>query len=107
MDMTGGRKEGSAGLNNPRAGAGRTSGARNSHPTVKPTALMRNLCRLVTPLAGVILDPFMGSGSTGKAAIFEGFDFIGIEQNVDSVTIAAGRLAHAMKATVSDEQGAA
>ena len=52
---------------------------RNNHPTVKPTDLMAYLCRLVTPPGGVVLDPFMGSGSTGKAAIPEGFHFIGVE----------------------------
>jgi site-specific DNA-methyltransferase (adenine-specific) len=52
---------------------------KNSHPTVKPTALMQYLCRLVTPPGGTILDPFMGSGSTGKAALKEGFKFVGIE----------------------------
>ena len=51
----------------------------NIHPTVKPTDLMAYLCRLVTPPGGVVLDPFMGSGSTGKAAIPEGFHFIGVE----------------------------
>lgn len=51
----------------------------NFHPTVKPTDLMRYLCRLVTPPGGTVLDPFMGSGSTGKGAILEGFDFVGIE----------------------------
>ena len=53
--------------------------ARNNHPTVKPTKLMRYLCRLITPHNGIVLDPFCGSGSTGKAAILEGFRFIGIE----------------------------
>ena len=53
----------------------------NHHPTVKPTDLMRYLCRLVTPPGGLILDPFMGSGSTGKAAVLEGFRFIGIERD--------------------------
>ena len=73
------RKDGSAGLNSPRAGAGRTSGSRNFHATVKPTALMRYLCRLITPPNGLILDPFAGSGSTGKAAAIEGFRTILIE----------------------------
>jgi hypothetical protein len=67
----------------------------NPHPTVKPTDLMRYLCRLVTPPGGVVLDPFMGSGSTGKAAILEGFEFIGIEQNQDYIEIARARIAHA------------
>jgi site-specific DNA-methyltransferase (adenine-specific) len=53
----------------------------NAHPCVKPCALMRYLCRLITPPGGIILDPFMGSGSTGKAAKLEGFGFIGIEQD--------------------------
>jgi site-specific DNA-methyltransferase (adenine-specific) len=64
---------------------------RNHHPTVKPTDLMRYLCRLVTPPGGVVLDPFMGSGSTGKAAMLEGFGFIGIEREADYVEIARAR----------------
>lgn len=66
--------------------------ARNHHPTVKPTDLMRYLCRLVTPVNGVILDPFMGSGSTGKAAILERFKFIGIEREAEYIEIARCRL---------------
>lgn len=93
-EMTGGRAEGSAGLNNPRAGAGRTGGGKNTHPTVKPTDLMRYLCRLVTPTGGLVLDPFMGSGSTGKAAILEGFRFIGCELSEDYAAIAGARIAH-------------
>jgi site-specific DNA-methyltransferase (adenine-specific) len=54
---------------------------KNNHPTVKPTELMRYLCRLVTPPGGTVLDPFMGSGSTGKAALKEGFGFIGIDSD--------------------------
>jgi site-specific DNA-methyltransferase (adenine-specific) len=64
----------------------------NRHPTVKPTDLMRYLCRLVTPPGGTVLDPFMGSGSTGKAAILEGFRFIGIEREPDYLTIAEARI---------------
>lgn len=64
----------------------------NIHPTVKPTQLMRYLCRLVTPPNGIILDPFMGSGSTGKAAIKEGFNFIGIEKNPEYFEMAEKRL---------------
>ena len=86
------RKAGTAGMNSPRAGAGRTSGNRNHHPTVKPTALMRYLCRLVTPPGGIILDPFMGSGSTGKAAMLEGFRFIGIERDAEYIEIARARI---------------
>ena len=67
-------------------------GESNSHPTVKPIALMRYLCKLVTPPGGVILDPFMGSGSTGLAAIREGFEFIGIELNPDYIKMANNRL---------------
>ena len=64
----------------------------NTHPTVKPTDLMAYLCRLVTPPGGVVLDPFMGSGSTGKAAVREGFSFIGIEREVEYFEIAEKRL---------------
>ena len=66
---------------------------RNHHPTVKPTALMRYLCRLVTPPGGLVLDPFCGSGSTGKAAVLEGFRFIGIEREAEYVEIARSRIA--------------
>ena len=66
--------------------------ARNHHPTVKPTDLMRYLCRLVTPPDGVVLDPFMGSGSTGKAAMLEGFRFVGIEQSAEYLEIAQARV---------------
>lgn len=64
----------------------------NHHPTVKPTSLMRYLCRLITPPDGLILDPFMGSGSTGKAALLEGFRFVGIEQDPEYLAIAAARV---------------
>ena len=66
----------------------------NNHPTVKPTDLMAYLCRLVTPPGGVVLDPFMGSGSTGKAAVREGFRFIGIEIDAEYIAIAEARIAH-------------
>lgn len=69
-------------------------GEANNHPTVKPTDLMAYLCRLVTPPGGVVLDPFMGSGSTGKAAMREGFRFIGIEMDADYLAIAESRIAH-------------
>jgi len=71
----------------------------NHHPTVKPTELMRYLCRLITPPNGLILDPFTGSGSTGKAAILEHFQFIGIEQDPDYITIAQARIQHAEQET--------
>lgn len=75
----------------------------NHHPTVKPTDLMRYLCRLVTPPGGVVLDPFMGSGSTGKAAVLEGFGFIGIDLSEEYVQIARQRVAHA-QTTVRAQQ---
>jgi site-specific DNA-methyltransferase (adenine-specific) len=68
----------------------------NHHPTVKPTDLMRYLCRLVTPPGGIVLDPFTGSGSTGKAAILEGLQFIGIEREAEYVEIARARIEHAL-----------
>jgi site-specific DNA-methyltransferase (adenine-specific) len=115
------RKEGSAGLNSPRAGAGRTISnvrefggaqhtadvklAKNFHPTVKPTDLMRYLCRLVTPPNGLVLDPFCGSGSTGKGAVLEGFRFVGIDLDPAHVAIAEARCQFA--ADTVDEQAAA
>lgn len=66
----------------------------NTHPTVKPTDLMAYLCRLVTPPGGIVLDPFMGSGSTGKAAMREGFRFIGIDMSEEYFPIAAARIEH-------------
>jgi site-specific DNA-methyltransferase (adenine-specific) len=92
-EMTG-REPDTDGLNSPRAGAGRTSGARNNHPTVKPTALMQWLVRLVTPPGGKVLDPFTGSGSTGKACAIEGFDFIGFEMDPHYCEIAKQRIAY-------------
>lgn len=62
--------------------------------TVKPLALMRWLCRLVTPPGGTILDPFTGSGTTGAAAVLEGFDFIGMEREAEYVEIAKARIEH-------------
>jgi site-specific DNA-methyltransferase (adenine-specific) len=72
----------------------RPPAAANAHPTVKPLALMRWLVRLVTPLDGLILDPFCGSGSTGAAAILEQRRFLGIERELDYVTIARTRISH-------------
>ena len=72
-------------------------GEGNNHPTVKPLALMRYLCRLVTPPDGVVLDPFCGSGSTLVGALQEGFRYIGIEKDPDYVNIAYARTKHALK----------
>jgi DNA modification methylase len=66
-------------------------GNANDHPTVKPIALMRNLCRLITPPGGTVLDPFMGSGTTGIAALQEGFGFIGIEEDAHNFEISEKR----------------
>jgi site-specific DNA-methyltransferase (adenine-specific) len=70
----------------------------NFHPTVKPTDLMRYLCRMVTPTGGVVLDPFTGSGSTGRGAVLEGFRFIGCEMDADYIEIAKARILAAEKA---------
>ena len=87
------REEGTAGLNSPRAGAGRTaSDVRNYHPTVKPIDLMVWLCKMITPPGGRVLDPFLGSGTTGIAALRCGFDFTGIERDPDYMTIARARI---------------
>jgi site-specific DNA-methyltransferase (adenine-specific) len=74
------------------------SEARNFHPTVKPTDLMRYLCRMVTPPGGIVLDPFTGSGSTGRGAVLEGFRFIGCEMDADYIEIAKARILAAEKA---------
>ena len=77
----------------------------NNHPTVKPIALMRYLCRLVTPPNGLVIDPFMGSGSTGIAADAEGFRFIGIESDSGYMDIACARLVHWTKRTPNISAG--
>ena len=94
------RTAGSAGLDNPRAGAGRTADrVKNHHPTVKPIGVMRWLCKLTGGQPGsVILDPFMGSGTTGCAAVLEGFDFIGIEREPEYMQICEARIRHHMGA---------
>lgn len=95
-------KDDGVGGDNPR---NRTNQAKqNFHPTVKPTELMRYLVKLVTPPNGLVLDPFTGSGSTGKAAILEGFDFLGIEMTEDYIPIIEGRLRHA-ETQVKENEG--
>ena len=69
-----------------------TPSKKNIHPTVKPVQLMTYLCRLITPPNGTILDPFMGSGSTGISALLEGFNFIGMEMDESYFKIAEARI---------------
>lgn len=85
------REDGSAGIT-PYAGAGRSGGGRNPHPTVKPVALMRWLIWLVTPPGGVVLEPFLGSGTTGMAAAVDGYRFIGIEREEKYLTVGKARI---------------
>jgi site-specific DNA-methyltransferase (adenine-specific) len=66
--------------------------SKNTHPTLKPINLMTYLCRLVTPEGGIVLDPFMGSGSTGISALLEGFRFVGMEMDEDYFKIAEARI---------------
>jgi len=66
--------------------------SKNVHPTVKPIKLMKYLCRLITPKGGTVLDPFMGSGSTGMAAKEENFEFVGIEKEEEYFNIASARI---------------
>ena len=83
----------SKGLNSPRATRARTAeNVKNFHPTVKPIKLMRWLCRLLTPKGGVVLDPFLGSGTTAVSAILEGFNAIGCEMTEDYYPIIQGRV---------------
>lgn len=96
------RKEGSAGLESTRAGAGR-DGGRNIHPTVKSIDLMRWLVRLITPPHGVVLDPFAGSGTTGIAALLEGCSFVGSEQEERFHRIAEARIKSVSAETTKDK----
>lgn len=77
----------------------------NKHATVKPLALMRYLCRLVTPPGGLVLDPFCGSGSTGKAAVLEGFRFVGIERETEYAQVAMRRLWNAEASYLAEQNG--
>lgn len=96
------RQDGHAGVENARAGAGRTGGARNFHPTVKPIGLMRWLIRLVAAPGQTVLDPFLGSGSTGMAAKLEGVRFIGIEREAEYLAIARRRIEATHRAAILD-----
>lgn len=94
-----GREDDSAGVGNPRAGAGRTGGAHNHHPTCKAVSLMKWLITLISPPGGTVLDPFAGSGTTGVAALDLGMKFIGAEQGGDDgeyIPILVGRIRHAL-----------
>lgn len=93
-------------IENPRL---RTNERRNDHPTVKPVDLMRWLCRLITPPGGIVLDPFLGSGSTGMAALDEGFRFIGIDLEAHYIEIAKRRIArrHAIEPLPQRDEGQA
>lgn len=90
------REEGSAGIT-PYAGAGRSGGGRNFHPTVKPVALMRWLIRLITPKGGIVLDPFLGSGTTGMASALEGCQFIGIDREEKYLTLSDARISAVLR----------
>ncbi len=93
-----GEDEDSQRLKKAAAAYGAVKAARaNTHPTVKPTSLMQYLVRLVTPPNGIVLDPFLGSGSTGKAAMYEGFNFIGIELTPEYLPIAKARIEFALR----------
>lgn len=97
------RDDDAPGSNNPRL---RVSDRRNDHPTVKPVDLMRWLCRLVTPPGGLICDPFLGSGSTGMAALDEGFRFVGIDLDAHYIEIARRRIAPAfVRAAAATQRG--
>ena len=91
----GGMRSNTSGQHITRRDGGAPGPVRNHHPTVKPTELMRYLVRLVMPPGGVVLDPFMGSGSTGKAALQEGFRFVGIEREAEYFEIAERRVSAA------------
>jgi len=104
LDKMGGKSGKKCGMKtgsgNPRVGVNA-----NNHPTVKPVSLMRYLCRLITPKLGVVLDPFMGSGSTGIGAKLESFNFTGIEMNEEYFKIAKARIENAKEENEDDKQG--
>jgi DNA modification methylase len=103
-----GRIDGSAGMKSPGAGAGRSaSSVINHHPTVKPTELMRYLVRMVTPPGGTVLDPFTGSGSTGRGAMLEGMRFIGCELSPEYAEIAIARIRYVLGPMMAHEVGLA
>lgn len=116
-ELQGGRKEGSAGSLRVRADgsigenpfAGNGAPKRNIHPTVKPTELMQYLVRLVSPKGATILDPFMGSGSTGKACMIENternadYKFIGIEMTEEYLPIADARIRYWVDREIEEE----
>jgi len=87
------------------SGNPRNEMSKNFHPTVKPTDLMLYLIRLVTPKGGTTLDPFMGSGSTGKAAVRGGFDFVGIEREDEYMEIAQARIQYEQDNPYNEEKG--
>jgi site-specific DNA-methyltransferase (adenine-specific) len=93
-DREGGMNSNTSGQHITRRDGWLPKAVKNNHPTVKPAALMTYLCRLVTPPGGLVLDPFMGSGSTGKACMREGFRFIGIDECPEYVAIARARISH-------------
>lgn len=94
-DVQGGMVSNTSGQHITRRDGGAPGPTKNGHPTVKPIALMRYLVRLVTPPGGTVLDPFLGSGSTACACVFEGFNCIGIEKDTDNgyIEIAQARVA--------------
>lgn len=101
-----GRQDGTAGVANAGAGAGRTGNARNTHPTVKPIGLMRWLVRLITPPGGLVLDPFNGSGTTGIACAYEGRRYLGIEREAEYVEFSLRRIGSAFPLLVADDEAA-
>jgi len=100
-EKTGGMVSNTSGQHITRRDGGAPGQRCNHHPTVKPTDLMRYLCRLVTPPGGLILDPFTGSGSTGRGALLEGFRFLGFEHSAEYIAIAEARITAAV-ATFAD-----
>lgn len=96
-EKVGGMVSNTSGQHITRRDGGAPGPRANHHPTVKPTDLMRWLVRLVTPANGLVLDPFMGSGSTGKAAVLEGRRFLGIDLTPEYVAIARARIEYAQR----------
>lgn len=105
-DQQGGMNSNNSGQHLTRRDGWQAQPVKNNHPTVKPTELMAYLCRLVTPAGGLVMDPFMGSGSTGKACMREGFRFFGVDQSAEYVEIARARISreHRLVAAAAPRQ---
>jgi site-specific DNA-methyltransferase (adenine-specific) len=86
------------------AGEKKPTLSKNTHPTIKPVKLMSYLINMITPPEGIVLDPFMGSGSTGVASVLNGYSFIGIEKEPPYMEISKSRIEYHMEQIKNKKQ---